>query len=32
MQNASRGTPRAEDAESKDQVDIPRFLHCQNNQ
>ncbi len=32
MQNASRGTPRAEDAESKDQVDIPRFLHRQNNQ
>ena len=32
MQNASRGTPRAEDGDGKDPVDIPRFLHRQNNQ
>jgi cell division protein FtsZ len=32
MQNASRGTPRGEEEEGKDALDIPRFLHRQNNQ
>ncbi len=32
MQNASRGTQRAADGEDKDSLDIPRFLHRQNNQ
>ncbi len=32
MQNASRGTQRKEEEEGKDSLDIPRFLHRQNNQ
>jgi len=33
MQNASRGAPKPEgEGESKDALDIPRFLHRQNNQ
>ncbi|ONF97250.1 cell division protein FtsZ [Sphingomonas jeddahensis] len=32
MQNASRGAPRGEEEEGKDALDIPRFLHRQNNQ
>ncbi|MBV8237502.1 MAG: cell division protein FtsZ, partial [Sphingomonas sp.] len=32
MQNASRGAQRPEDGEGKDSLDIPRFLHRQNNQ
>ncbi|MBS0284559.1 MAG: cell division protein FtsZ [Proteobacteria bacterium] len=32
MQNASRGTQRAAEGEDKDSLDIPRFLHRQNNQ
>ncbi|MCD2315004.1 cell division protein FtsZ [Sphingomonas sp. IC-11] len=32
MQNASRGTQKGADDESKDALDIPRFLHRQNNQ
>ena len=32
MQNASRGAPRGEEEENKDALDIPRFLHRQNNQ
>ncbi|WEK41758.1 MAG: cell division protein FtsZ [Candidatus Sphingomonas colombiensis] len=32
MQNASRGAARPEDGEDKDSLDIPRFLHRQNNQ
>jgi cell division protein FtsZ len=32
MQNASRGAQRPEEEEGKDSLDIPRFLHRQNNQ
>ncbi|WP_298674607.1 cell division protein FtsZ [uncultured Sphingomonas sp.] len=32
MQNASRGAARPDDGEDKDSLDIPRFLHRQNNQ
>ena len=32
MQNASRGTQKGADDEGKDALDIPRFLHRQNNQ
>ncbi len=32
MQNASRGTQRKEEEEGKESLDIPRFLHRQNNQ
>ena len=32
MQNASRGAQRSEEDEGKDALDIPRFLHRQNNQ
>ncbi|WP_085808541.1 cell division protein FtsZ [Sphingomonas sp. TZW2008] len=32
MQNASRGAPRGDEEEGKDSLDIPRFLHRQNNQ
>jgi cell division protein FtsZ len=32
MSNAARGTPREEEAKPADPLDIPRFLHRQNNQ
>lgn len=32
MQNASRGNQRGAEEENKDSLDIPRFLHRQNNQ
>ncbi|MFW2851632.1 cell division protein FtsZ [Sphingomonas sp. TX0543] len=32
MQNASRGTQRGDEGGEKDALDIPRFLHRQNNQ
>ncbi|MDQ2879336.1 MAG: cell division protein FtsZ [Pseudomonadota bacterium] len=32
MSNAARGAPREDGAEDKDALDIPRFLHRQNNQ
>ncbi len=32
MQNASRGGSRSEEDDGKDSLDIPRFLHRQNNQ
>jgi cell division protein FtsZ len=32
MQNASRGAARGDEEEGKDSLDIPRFLHRQNNQ